>query len=174
MAELQEIRGSITDVAYSIKNAIVKYGLADSSAVVVTAVGDYEEVPHHASGFDIVIQIRGEVPVDPESDVMGRWSMQRIRKLLLVLRSRVQLDPSGSDEKGLLADGLGHIAQENRLIDCLQCYWPEDVEGNTVTACPMHFQSLSQTERERKFPEWLASRVELAIHYERQMSQTWQ
>lgn len=107
-----------------------------SERVLLTIRG---KVPKLQGDSDIVIRPRGLKVRREVTDYGGRHDTRINRRIEIICRTRLELDPVNSDEVFLLDSELGHIAFEELVIDCLQdaLLTESDDSDNAILCCGM-------------------------------------
>ena len=160
---------SIIDIAAVLGQHLQTFGVCAPSQFVVTCLPP-EDVPHTTGDFDVLFVIGGETPDVKVIDGAGRNVNLRTREITLVARSRVLLDPVGSDQLAMLDVGTGHVQLEDSICNACEIYWPMDEAGNPLAVQPIRLGRLAKARKEKQHPEWIYSEWEVSVPYIRQLS----
>lgn len=112
-------------------------------------------IAHFVGPWDIVIRPRGGVSLDPNTDGGGRWDT-RVRRIIdVAVRVARSTDDVARDYDWLFAepsaddlDLIGYFTAQERVIEALHVFSPEDESGDILVAEPMRLVSDNDPFRE--------------------------
>jgi hypothetical protein len=163
-----QVYGSIRDIALSLQNQIATFCELDKNAVFITRSND---VPHFVRDAVVVIWVRGETPDGHNPPPGGRTNCMRMRRLTLLIYSRVLLDTSDRDTDRLTDWALGQMGFEDQVFDAVELFFPQDNAQNLISDAPMYCGAMSEPMIDGKNPEYTRTELEILVPYNRILTQ---
>ncbi len=162
-----QIRSNISAILLLIRDRIVSWPVVPLERILVTA----EDDPPFFNGEQVVvIQVLGEQAVSPNNVAAGRINNERKRTLRIHARTRQVVDPADQDAVHLTDVQVGHLEFEDTITDALETFQPTDNNGNQLVAWPLWLGSWSDPKRHKDQPEWMVSRAECVVAYNRALN----
>jgi hypothetical protein len=158
------LRTNFGKILLALRDAVVAGTGLDVSHVLVTCRGD---VPHYSGDQDVLLWSGGERSDWEQINSAGPLDDRRVRRLRIVMRTRVVLDPADQDLIRLTEDNLGHIALEDRTLDSVQLFFAQDDDGNSLSATAVVVGDLTDATPDPKQPEWVQSTFDVSVPYAR-------
>lgn len=166
-----QLRSSFVTLAAALKAQLVARGVLNAECIHITA---RDSVPHFLAPQDILLRSGGETPHPDVIVAAGRIDNRRTRRVLVIMRSRMQLDQADEDVTRLLHATNGHHALEDAVADALEIFLPEDTDTNVIAAQPVRLTALSEPRPDPYDKDWVVSQWTLEIEYERALNQNYQ
>lgn len=166
----RHVAGTFRAILLAVRTELASFLTWDTSRIAIVA-GD-ADVPHRVGDHDMVLRARAESPDRSAIDGGGRRNNKRTRTFDVEVRSRRVSDRAGEDLQALTTVDTGHLDLEDRVVDCLEDYFPLDNDGNSLVSQGLVCQGLSKAEREREDPQWLSSSWTIEVLYRRDLDET--
>jgi hypothetical protein len=130
-----QVKSPVADILKSIKTAI-KTSLSITNDTVVKIVAR-EDLPVFSGDFDILIKANLPFPVEEFVSGAGRNASVVLRTVTIVIRTRLGVDRSDSDERLLLDPVFGHLLREEQILKCLHLKFLTNTAGDMISIEPM-------------------------------------
>ncbi len=104
----------------------------------------------------------------------GRVDTRRVLMLECNLRTRLATDETDRDNAWLFETSLGHEVYLDTLYDALQGFQPVDAQGNWTVTQPIEVTEEDAPDKDKISPEWGESTLNVEVHYEMDLDQTYQ
>lgn len=163
-------RAPFADVLEAVRARIVEVTELDDARVFITAL-DPDSAPRFGAAQDVLVRPASETPEAGTIDGAGRIDNRRKRRIEVTIRTRLLLDEADRDTSRLSDASLGHLALEDTVCDALELYNPTG-EGDDAICLPLRVGQLSQPQRLRSDPSWVASTFVVEAEYLRDLDQT--
>lgn len=164
------VRAAFGDVLLAVRTELAEFLEWHASRILIVA-GD-RDVPYRTGDQDVLLRSRRESPERGAIDGGGRVVNRRTRTFDVEMRTRMVLDPADQDLQRLTTDSTGHLALEDMVCDCLECFFPLDGDGNSLVCAPLRCQGLSDAEQDRDSPVWVTSTWTVEVLYDRALTLT--
>lgn len=115
------------------------------------------------------LQVKARTPDQPSYQGRGRIYPKIFAAITCILRTRVNLDPSQSDQIALTLAATdddparGHLPVEHQVWDALVGFYPEDADGNWLLSEPIEPRTGSAPLKPPK--EWMQSVLDFNISF---------
>lgn len=159
MAELRP--ATPREVVRAVRQRLIDAVPMAPSRVILCAC-EPDDVPHAGAQQDVLLRLEGESPAGT-FDGGGRYVDLRRRTFAVWPRTRMSLDPVGSDLERLTRDTIGHLELETAIDDALAGWLAED--GDDAIALPVDIGTFSTPVRDRGDASWVRSRLEFSVTY---------
>lgn len=132
---MAQIKSPISDILKSIKTAIkASLGITNDTIVKIVARDD---IPIYGGDFDILIKANLPFPVEEFVSGAGRTASVLLRTITIVIRTRLAVDRSDTDERSLMDPVYGHLRREEQILNCLHLKFLYNTNGDMVSAEPV-------------------------------------
>lgn len=132
---MAQVKSPLVDILKSIKTLIkTSLSITNDSSVKIVARDD---MPIYSGDFDILIKANLPFPVEEFVSGAGRTASVLLRTITIVIRTRLGVDRSDSDERALMDPVYGHLKREEQILNCLHLKFLYNTNGDTITAEPV-------------------------------------
>ncbi len=161
------VYGDLTPVLLRLSQRLAqRQVVASEQAVIVVEDPSPEATPHVMGDRDVLYG--GDETPGPEVDGGGEWDTRSHAKLLLVARSRSELDEMGRSRQILTNPTGGHYAFRGLVRRAVQLFFADDgmFGHNLLLTQPARWQGTRGPVRDRKDPTWVSSTLTFEVVYE--------
>lgn len=132
---MAQVKTPIADILKSIKAAIqTSLNITNGALVKIVA---REDLPSYSGDYDILIKANLPYPVEEFVSGAGRNASVVMRTITIVIRTRLGVDRSDSDERLLLDPLIGHLQREEKILQSLHLVFLKNTAGDTISIEPM-------------------------------------
>ncbi len=132
-----------------------------------------KDPPFFAQGDQfVVVRPRGFRVSEPIVGAAGRVDTRIMRRFTVTLWTRLVLDETDRDTEWLTDPTLGHLDQENAVIDAVQIFWPATSGDDLLTTYPIRLVDGSEPGELPSAKEWGASTLTFEAQYEISLDQS--
>jgi len=132
---MAQIKSPIADILKSIKTAIkTSLGITNDTIVKIVARDD---IPIYGGDFDILVKANLPFPVEEFVSGAGRTASVLLRTITIVIRTRLGVDRSDTDERSLMDPVYGHLRREEQILNCLHLKFLYNTNGDMISAEPV-------------------------------------
>ena len=133
--------------------------------------------PHFQGDHDVLLRPRGFQVDKGLWDGGGRIQTGLHRRLEVICRTRLALDPAGEAGRYLLDADDGHLAFEDRIFDAITGFMPMDSEEDENILCTEPIEPISGSDpvgasRTAKATNWGETTLTFVVHYLADLDQT--
>lgn len=132
---MAQVKSPIAAILRSIKTAI-KASLNITNDTVVKIVAR-DDLPVYSGDYDILIKANLPYPVEEYVSGSGRNASVVLRTITIVIRTRLGVDRSDSDERALMDPVYGHLVREEQILNCLHLKFLTNPNGDMISVEPM-------------------------------------
>lgn len=128
---------------------------------------DHLRIEHYTAPQDILLR-PGGFTVDVESMVGGgRRNTILHRDLIVIIRTRMDLDKGGVDKEWLEQAARGHIQLEESVLNAFQGFYPVNDDGDSITVESMRIKAGAMPDKENidKYDDWGYSVLTFDVAY---------
>lgn len=124
-----------------------------------------DSLPPFSGSQDLILRPRNPTPAPEWESGAGRVATVFQRPLGVIIRTRLSTDTSDDDSQWLTNTSLGHFQMEEKVVDALQMWFPEDSRGNHLVIQPLRMIPSPPVEKDQPETGWGRSDLEFLILY---------
>lgn len=132
---MAQVKSPIVDILKSIKTAIkASLGITNDTTVKIVARDD---LPIYSGDFDVLIKANLPYPIEEFVSGAGRTASVVLRTITIVIRTRLGVDRSDTDERALMDPIYGHLRREEQILNCLHLKFLTNTNGDMISVEPV-------------------------------------
>jgi hypothetical protein len=132
---MAQVKSPIVDILKAIKTAIkTSLGITNETTVKIVARDD---LPIYSGDFDVLIKANLPYPIEEFVSGAGRTASVVLRTITIVIRTRLGVDRSDTDERALMDPIYGHLRREEQILNCLHLKFLNNTNGDMISVEPV-------------------------------------